>query len=330
MFDSKRNRSAAQPVSDIRLVTIGPDAADRRLDNFLMTELKGLPRTRVYRLIRTGEVRVNKGRAKPAYRLVEGDVVRIPPIRALREGGVDIAPAKASWINDRVAYEDDSLLVLDKPSGLAVHGGSGISHGAIELLRSARRDARFLELVHRLDKETSGCLLIAKKRSSLRRLHEMFREGEVTKLYLALLKGRWSDGMREISYPLVTEHRKGGERHVRISDEGKPAVTRIFPQERFDAGVLAKIQLLTGRTHQIRVHTAAIGHPVAGDDRYGPDAWRPFGLSRLFLHAHRLEFSHPQTSVPVSVEVPLDALLTDVLERFRQDRESQSLQSRQP
>lgn len=319
MSNDKRNPPAAQPASGVRLVTVGPDSADRRLDNFLLTELKGLPRTRIYRLIRTGEVRVNKGRAKPAYRLAEGDLVRIPPVRGLREGAIAITPTKASWINDHVVYEDDSLLVLDKPSGLAVHGGSGVSHGAIELLRSARPDSRYLELVHRLDKDTSGCLLVAKKRSALRRLHEMFREGQIRKIYLALLKGRWSGGMREVSFPLVTEHRKGGERHVRTGEDGKPALTRIFPQEEFPSGVLARVELLTGRTHQIRVHAAAIHHPVAGDDRYDPDPWRPHGLPRLFLHAHRLEFAHPLTSAQIRVEAPLDTALLKVLDALRRE-----------
>lgn len=318
MPDDKLTGKAAQPGSEVRLVTVGADSVGRRLDNFLLAELKGLPRTRIYRLIRTGEVRVNKGRSKPAYRLVEGDVLRIPPVRGLREGTLVIAPPKAAWINDCVLYEDDYLLVVNKPSGLAVHGGSGISHGVIELLRSARPESRYLELVHRLDKDTSGCLLVAKKRSALRRLHEMFREGQVRKIYLALLKGRWSGGMREIALPLVTEHRKGGERHVRVGEDGKPALTRVFPQEKFTDGVLARIELLTGRTHQIRVHAAAINHPIAGDDRYGPAPWRPFGLQRLFLQAHRLEFAHPHTAAAARFEVPLDAGLLKVLESFRQ------------
>jgi 23S rRNA pseudouridine955/2504/2580 synthase len=313
----KQTSKAAQPASDVRLVTVGADSVDRRLDNFLLTELKGLPRTRIYRLIRTGEVRVNKGRVKPAYRLAAGDVVRIPPVRGLRDGAAVLAAPKVAWINDCVVYEDEYLLVINKPSGLAVHGGSGISHGAIELLRSARPDSRYLELVHRLDKDTSGCLLIAKKRSALRQLHDLFREGQVRKIYLALLKGQWAGGMQEISLPLVTEHRKGGERHVRVGEDGKPALTRVFPQEQFVDAVLARIELLTGRTHQIRVHAAAIGHPVAGDERYGPTPWRPFGLRRLFLHAHRLEFAHPNTAARVRVEVPLDDSLLEVLECFR-------------
>jgi len=304
-------------LSGPRLVTVEADSADRRLDNFLLGMLKGLPRTRIYRMIRTGEVRVNKGRTKPAYRLEEGDIVRIPPVHGLREGDPHkISQGRAGWITEHIIYEDPCLLVLDKPSGLAVHGGSGISLGAIELLRAARPDNRYMELVHRLDRATSGCLLIAKKRSSLRRLHEAFREGQVRKIYHALLMGKWTGGKREVSLALVTENRQGGERHVRPGQDGKPAVTRFYPEKMFKDGVLARVELLTGRTHQIRVHSAAIGHPVAGDDRYGDGKPAPAGLKRLFLHASMLSFKHPDDGRRMKFESPMDSALIQVLDKL--------------
>ena len=308
----KSVRSASGP----RIVTVTADSADRRLDNFLMSELKGLPRTRIYRLIRKGEVRVNKGRTKPAYRVAEGDQVRIPPVHGLKDGSKStVSPARAGWIADHIIHEDDHLLVLDKPSGLAVHGGSGVSLGAIELLRAARPDARFLELVHRLDRDTSGCLLVAKKRSALRRMHEAFREGQVSKIYRALLAGSWQNGKRQVDMPLVTDSRRNGERHVRPGAEGKKAVTRFFPEQLFRNAALLRVELLTGRTHQIRVHSAAIGHPVAGDERYGSD-WRPAGLKRLFLHASELALEHPGTGKTIKFESALDAELRGVLARL--------------
>jgi 23S rRNA pseudouridine955/2504/2580 synthase len=293
--------------SSARLVTVDAESAKRRLDNFLMSELKGLPRSRIYSMIRKGEVRVNKGRTRAAYKLLEGDIVRIPPVTKLA-GGSSAAPdrSKSDWILGHILHEDDSLLVLDKPSGLAVHGGSGISLGAIELLRISRPDCHYLELVHRLDRATSGCLLIAKKRSALRRMHEIFRDGKITKIYQALLLGEWQGGDREVDLPLAVDHRKNGERHVRPGKDGKAALTRFFPEEYLDNAVLVKVELLTGRTHQIRVHAAAIGHPVAGDERYGEGAGTPPGLKRLFLHAGILGFKHPDTGKAVRYTSPLD------------------------
>jgi len=302
-----------------RLVTVDAESAGRRLDNFLLAELKGLPRTRVYRMIRKGEVRVNKGRSKPTNRLVEGDIVRIPPVHGLRDGAPTHVPAAArvEWIKQRIVHEDDGLLILDKPAGLAVHGGSGISLGAIELLRVARPDCRYLELVHRLDRDTSGCLIVAKKRSVLRQLHEQLRGGQFNKRYYALLEGPWTGGDREVSLPLVVENRQSGERHVRTGAEGKAACTRFFPREAFNSAVLCEVELLTGRTHQIRVHAAAIHHPVAGDKRYGPDVSALPGLQRLFLHASIIGFRHPLTEQPVEYSAPLPEELTSVLARLR-------------
>ncbi len=303
-----------------RLVSVDADNAGRRLDNFLLAELKGIPRTRVYRMIRKGEVRVNKGRCKPTTRLAEGDLVRIPPLQPAQPGEAHLPDrSKVKWILGQILHEDDHLLLLDKPSGLAVHGGSGISLGAIELLRAARPDCRYLELVHRLDRDTSGCLLVAKKRSALRNLHAQLREGQVGKIYLALLCGRWKGQERQVDFPLVVEHRKNGERHVRTGAEGKSAKTIFFPQERFEHFSLCQVELLTGRTHQIRVHAAAIGHSVAGDRRYGEGEANPAALQRLFLHAHSLEFVHPADDSRVMFTAQLPEALNAVLAHLRQD-----------
>lgn len=304
-----------------RLVTIDADNAGRRLDNFLLAELKGLPRARVYRMIRRGEVRINKGRCKPTTRLAEGDVVRVPPV--LRQAD-DRQPAagQGAWLLERIVFEDDALLVVDKPAGLAVHGGSGISFGAIELLRAARPDCRYLELVHRLDRDTSGCLLVAKRRSALRALHEQLRSGEIDKTYLTLLAGDWHGEQREVDYPLVVEHRQNGERHVRTGDDGKPARTRFRVVERFPHAVYCRVDLLTGRTHQIRVHAAACDCPVAGDERYGSaaaDRHAGYAAKRLFLHAAELGFMHPRSGARVTVGAPLPNELVAALAAMRND-----------
>jgi 23S rRNA pseudouridine955/2504/2580 synthase len=302
-------------------VKAGEDEAGRRLDNFLMTRLKGVPRAHVYRLIRSGEVRVNSRRAKAGYRLVAGDEVRVPPVRQPdQDGGQSPGRVRADWIEALVLYEDDELLVLNKPSGLAVHGGSGIRLGAIELLRAIRGPHAQLELAHRLDRDTSGCLLIAKRPAALRALHAQFREGTVDKRYLALLIGRWPGRARTVDAPLSTHERRGGERHVRVDAEGKESITRFVPLERFPDAVLAEVHLTTGRTHQIRVHAASIGHPVAGDERYGQaddHIVSKHGLKRLFLHAKSLAFRGPGTGHPISVEAPLDGDLTVPLDRLR-------------
>lgn len=302
-------------------VKAGEDEAGRRLDNFLMTRLKGVPRAHVYRLIRSGEVRVNSRRAKASYRLIAGDEVRVPPVRQPdHDAGPVAGRVRADWIEALVLYEDDELLVLNKPPGLAVHGGSGISLGAIELLRAMRGPHAQLELAHRLDRDTSGCLLIAKRPAALRALHAQFREGTVDKRYLALLIGRWPGRARTVDAPLLTDERRGGERHVRVDAAGKESITRFVPLERFPDAVLSEVNLGTGRTHQIRVHAASIGHPVAGDERYGPDEdpiVSTYGLGRLFLHARSLAFRSPRGGNPVSVEAPLGDELRATLDRLR-------------
>jgi len=302
-------------------VTAGEDEAGRRLDNFLLARLKGVPRTHVYRLIRSGEVRVNSRRARASYRLLVGDEVRVPPVRQTETGGV-MPPGhvRADWIEELVLYEDKDLLVLSKPSGLAVHGGSGISLGAIELLRAIRGPDAQLELAHRLDRDTSGCLLIAKRVASLRSLHAQFRDGAVDKRYLALLIGRWPGRARTVDAPLVTDERRGGARHVRVDAAGKDSVTRFVPLERFADAVLSEVHLTTGRTHQIRVHAASIGHPVAGDERYGvPEdpIVSQYGLKRLFLHARSLTFRGPGSGKEITVEASMGDDLTRPLELLR-------------
>lgn len=302
-------------------VTAGEDEAGRRLDNFLMSHLKGVPRAHVYRLIRSGEVRVNSRRVQASYRLLSGDQVRVPPVRQPEAGNAPPASrVRADWIEERILHEDEDLLVLNKPSGLAVHGGSGVSLGAIELLRAGRGPRASLELVHRLDRDTSGCLLIAKRAGALRALHGQFRDGTVDKRYLAVLIGRWPGRARTVDAPLVTYERRGGERHVRVDAAGKEAITHFVPLERFADAVLAEVHLTTGRTHQIRVHAASIGHPVAGDERYGtPDdlVVRSHGLKRLFLHARSLGFQSPRTGEAVAIEAPLGEDLNGPLEHLR-------------
>jgi len=309
----------------VRHVTVDAGHAGQRLDNFLLGALKGVPRTHVYRLLRKGEVRVNKGRVRPDYRLVEGDIVRIPPVRLGGSGGREtaaraVAGGKFDWLNERVLYEDEHLLVLDKPSGLAVHGGSGVSVGLIEALRQLRPQNPYLELAHRLDRETSGCLIVAKSRKALLRLHQQLRDGGLDKYYVALVAGSWAGGARAVE-AAIEKQRPGGQRHMAVGDEGRESTSRFRPIEKFPDSTLVEIHLLTGRTHQARVHAAHIGHPIAGDDKYGDRAFnrhmREVQLNRLFLHAARLEFRHPLSDQKLQLKSPLPADLDRVLDRVR-------------
>ena len=301
-------------VSGVRKVQVSADRAGQRIDNFLRSELPGVPKGRVYRLLRRGEVRVNGGRIRAEYKLQEGDEVRIPPVRV--NSGAPPPPAKrAAEMLDRVLYEDKRLLVINKPTGVAVHGGSGISHGVIELLRHARPDLKDLSLVHRIDRETSGCLVMAKRRSALRELHERFREGQVTKNYLALAVGDWQYGEQLIDVPLHVQNRRGGERHVIVSKSGKEAQTRVSLSRTYGIYSLLQCAPVTGRTHQIRVHLQHAGHPIAGDDRYGDEEAnklaRRYGLKRLFLHAQSIAFADDSGN-----ELHFTAPLADDLEQF--------------
>jgi 23S rRNA pseudouridine955/2504/2580 synthase len=318
----RKSEHCTQRAQPARQVVIAAEESDRRLDNFLMGRLKGVPRSHVYRMIRSGQVRVNSRRVRPDLRLVAGDRVRIPPVRVSPAAGGVVRSERVQWIEKHVLHEDRELLILDKPTGLAVHGGSGVSLGLIELLRAARPHADSLGLVHRLDRDTSGCLMIAKRHASLRRMQSLFRSGAVHKVYRALLLGRFSGSERLVEAPLQTMERRGGERYVRVDASGKPAQTRFLTERRFAAATLVRVELLTGRTHQIRVHAAHMGHPVAGDHRYGPvedPLVSLFGLRRLFLHAATIAFEHPDGSA-LRVESRLPEELEAVLARLSGER----------
>lgn len=293
---------------------VGEDGDAQRVDNFLMRRLKGVPKSHVYRVLRSGEVRVNSGRVKPEYRLRAGDRVRVPPVRVAAK-----KPAAAARpFAYPIVHEDASLLVVDKPSGVAVHGGSGVSHGVIEALRAARPEAKMLELAHRLDRDTSGLLVIAKKRRALVELHRMLRDGEVRKIYVAAVKGRWEGGPRELRESLHKYVNARGERRVSVHEEGQNAETRVRPLKVGERFSLLELRLMTGRTHQIRVHLAHAGHPVLGDDKYGDfelnRALARQGVKRLLLHAQRLAFQHPAGEAPLRLESPLPADLCAFVE----------------
>ncbi|CAN7427417.1 RluA family pseudouridine synthase [Pseudorhodoferax sp. LjRoot39] len=315
-----------------QLVEIGPDAEGQRLDNYLLRVLKGVPKTHVYRIIRSGEVRVNKGRADAATRLALGDSVRLPPLR-LSERAEEKAEAMARSTPARsfpVLYEDEAFLAIDKPAGVAVHGGSGVDFGVIEQLRMARPGAPMLELVHRLDRETSGVLLVAKKRSALRHLQDQFRERETGKTYLALALGQWPAKCKVLDKPLVRYLLPGkpgteGERRMRIAaaddPQGMRSITLVRVAETFADYSLLEVTIKTGRTHQIRVHLASEGHAIAGDDKYGDFALNKAlvrqGLSRMFLHAWRLRLTHPASGETVQLEAALPPDLAGFLAACR-------------
>ncbi len=290
----------------VKLLEVGEEAAAQRIDNFLLKQLKGVPKSHVYRVLRSGEVRVNSGRVRADYRLQAGDRVRIPPLRVAARA--DLRP-KPRTIPLPVVYEDAALLIVDKPAGVAVHGGSGVSYGVIESLRASRPEAKFLELAHRLDRDTSGLLAIAKKRAALVELHRMLREGEIEKVYVAVVKGRWSGGAREIRVPLHKHVTASGERRVSVHAEGQAAVTRVRPLALSEDFSLLELRLLTGRTHQIRVHLSHAGHPILGDDKYGDfELNRELarrGVTRLQLHARRLAMRHPLSGEQLQFEAPL-------------------------
>lgn len=324
MMMSSKPGAGAEPRprgSSVRLVEVPADFAGQRLDNFLLRELKGVPKSHIYRVLRKGEVRVNKGRVKPEYRLQAGDVVRIPPIV------VSEAPPPAFIGDDlkqrleaSVIYEDADVLVLNKPSGVAVHGGSGVSFGLIEALRQMRPDCSGLELVHRLDRDTSGCIVLAKRRPVLRHLHEQLREGGMDKRYLALVVGQWPAHRKEVDAPLKKNELRSGERVVRVDAEGKPSLTEFRVIQRFQGATLVEASPITGRTHQIRVHALLAGHPLIGDEKYGEEAvnaqMRGLGFKRLFLHACRLSFRLPGSKEERVFEAPLPDDLQEALKRL--------------
>lgn len=301
----------------VQWLEIGEANCEQRLDNFLITYLKGVPKTRIYRMVRKGEVRVNKGRADVSYKLAIGDIVRIPPVRvAEKPDAVIVQPTLKFSLENHILYEDDGFIVLNKPAGFAVHGGSGINSGVIEGLRQLRQQ-KFLELVHRLDKETSGCLLIAKKRSVLKLLHDMFRGDGMQKTYLALLAGQFKRKQQIVDVPLLKNVAQGGERMVVVSQAGKMAETLFTRLQQFQEATLVHAAPKTGRTHQIRVHAAWLGHPIVADDRYGEDeinkTFKKRGYKRLFLHAEQLQFVHPVTGVALHFTAPLPDDLQQLL-----------------
>lgn len=317
--------------NSVNYLIISPEFVGQRIDNFLITHLKGVPRTHIYRILRKGEVRVNKGRIKPDYRLKEGDSLRIPPIR--REQAAQAEGKQASlksglrshkWMDSTgqalqsdILYEDEGLIVLNKPSGMAVHGGSGLSFGVIEALRHLYPRLS-LELVHRLDKDTSGCLMVAKRRSTLKWLHELLRTGQLHKTYWALVKGKWQAGPA-VKAALTKNQLSSGERIVRVDDQGQTAYTEFKVLKTFAPASLMEAKPLTGRTHQIRVHATSVGHPIAGDRKYGEDQFnremKSLGLNRLFLHAKALDIPLPDGKV-LTIQAPLDEVLTKMLEKL--------------
>ena len=305
--------------SAVILYTVSADEAGQRIDNFLLRQFKNVPRSRVYRLLRKGEVRVNRKRIDAEYKLQSGDEVRLPPVRIEPEG----TPTRpndslVTLIESAIIHQDKHLIVLDKPPGVAVHGGSGMSHGVIEALRTSR-PTETLELVHRLDRDTSGCLMVARDRTTLKALHAMIREGGMHKTYLALVSGSWQLGTKRIDAPLATDNRQHGERHVRVAPAGKDSVSVFKPLQFFGKiATLMEVDIPTGRTHQIRVHANYAGHPLLGDDKYGDyernAEIRQQGLKRTFLHAHSIAFDWPGTGVPFHLSAPLPKDLVAVLD----------------
>jgi len=298
---------------------IGEEAEGQRIDNYLLRVCKGVPKSHVYRILRSGEVRVNSKRVPPEYRLQSGDEVRVPPLRL----GAEVKPAVPVGREYRIVHEDDGLLVVDKPAGMAVHGGSGVSFGVIEQLRRQRPQARFLELAHRLDRETSGLLLVVKKRSVLTALHDLFREGHVEKRYLALVKGRWREPLRHVKLALHKYLTEDGERRVSVSPEGKAAHSIVRLVARWENFSLVEVELKTGRTHQIRVHLTHLGFPLCGDDKYGDFALNKTlqkqGLGRMFLHAAKLALDHPGTGERLDLVAALSEDLIVFLRRLEEN-----------
>ncbi len=311
--------------SPVTLRSVTADEAGQRIDNFLMRHFKTVPRSRVYRLLRKGEVRVNRKRVDAEYRLSAGDEVRLPPVRIdTRESPGAPSASLLELIEQAVIFQDRHLLVIDKPSGVAVHGGSGMSFGVIEALR-ASRPRETLELVHRLDRDTSGCLLVARDRQTLTSLHALIREGGLQKTYMALVAGSWQLGTKRIDAPLATDARERGERHVRIAAAGKASVSVFKPLQFFgQLATLMEVAIPTGRTHQIRVHASYAGHPLLGDDKYGDrernGEMRSLGLKRTFLHAQSVAFEWPGSGVPFHVNAPLPAELTAVIDAMTPDK----------
>ncbi|MDH5425448.1 MAG: RluA family pseudouridine synthase [Gammaproteobacteria bacterium] len=312
------------PPTKVQTLEIDADNDGQRIDNFLMSKLKGLPKSRIYKILRSGEVRVNKGRIKPSHRLVSGDLVRIPPVRLVENKHPDIPDRFFEELNETILFENDDLIIINKPSGLAVHAGSNIAFGVIDILRADRFENKFIELVHRLDRQTSGCLVLAKSRIALTQLNALFNSNhDINKQYLTLTKGNWPESEHRIDTPLSKNEIKGGERMVTVNPQGKTAISIFRPVEQFNNCSLVEVTLLTGRTHQIRVHAASENHPVAGDEKYGDKAFnksmKSKGLNRMFLHARHLAFN---LNGPIQVTAPLEGTLKNIIETLRNNEES--------
>jgi 23S rRNA pseudouridine955/2504/2580 synthase len=303
----------------VRYVEVSLEREGQRLDNYLFTQLKGVPKSHIYRLLRRGEVRINGGRAKPERRIKAGDRIRLPPLRMLQQAPPKLTPDDVNWLEEYLLYEDDFLLIINKPAGLSAHAGSGIRAGLIERLRALRSQNPGLTLIHRLDRDTSGCLLLTKDRGTASKLQQAWREGGVQKTYLALLRGRWEGESRRVSAGLV---RTSGlhDQKIKVDETGKHAITEFYPEQILADATLVRINLLTGRTHQARVHAAHIQHPIAGDRKYGNRSFNQqlheMGLRRLFLHASSLEFQHPVTCRKIRIDAPLPNELAAVLNQL--------------
>lgn len=305
----------------VQFITIEEDNHLQRIDNYLISKMKGVPKSKIYRILRKGEVRVNKKRAKPDYKLQINDHVRIPPVKIDASTPTQINVTNLAYIEDAIIFEDDRLLVINKPSGMAVHGGSGLSYGLIEALRALRPNSPYLELVHRLDRDTSGCIVLAKKRSALRHLHEQLRDKKMDKTYHALVDGHWPRKRTKVSASLQKNQLQSGERMVFADDDGKPSETRFALIHEYSQASLIEAKPITGRTHQIRVHCQFAGHCIANDDKYGNESFSKYiktlGCKRLFLHAKRIEFIHPLSEQRVCFEAPYDKQLLGVLKKLQ-------------
>ncbi len=313
---------AKAPSSGVQLVEITVENEGQRIDNFLLTLLKGVPKTLIYRILRKGEVRVNKGRIKAPYRLVVGDIVRVPPLRLPEEKPQPkVGAGLTAALGQAIVFENDQLLVINKPSGLAVHGGSGINLGLIEALRQMRPESKFLELVHRLDRDTSGAVMVAKKRSTLTALHEDLRQGRISKIYHALVMGHWSKRVTKVDAPLKKNELQSGERVVRVDPEGKTSITEFRLMETYERCSLIEAKPVTGRTHQIRVHALHAGHPIIGDPKYGDEPMNRLlkgeGVKRLFLHAAELRLRLPGSPERLIIKAPIEAELKNALIKLR-------------
>lgn len=312
---------STQPTTKVRLVTINQSHAGQRIDNFLMTQLKGVPKSRIYRLVRKGEVRVNKKRVNPEDKLAYGDEVRIPPVRQADPSEQKPGSGLIALMTDNILYEDDDVLIINKPTGLAVHAGSNIQHGVIEVLRHMRPFQPYLELAHRLDRETSGCLVLAKNRSTLLHLHDAFKGDGIKKCYQLIVHGVWPAKLTKVDFALQKGHVQSGERMVKVTDgNGKSALTEFKVLQRLREHTVLQARLYTGRTHQIRVHAAESGYPIIGDDKYGnrvlDKVIRPLGTKGMYLHSALIEFTLPEHKKPLCIEAPMPTHWQELIEKL--------------